>query len=134
MALPWWVLCLMGKAQSLRWEKSQSDGGISPALEKLPVYQGDAALALAMAKKVPEYSRFMMHHGHLQASQLGYQRCLAHATLPRHKDLVAGSVNGHRRGQHWSLEQPKYTPAVLAQDAGQVLLALSALVPVWDNH
>lgn len=28
----------------------------------------------------------------------------------------------------------KHPPAALAQDAGQVLLALGALVPVWDNH
>lgn len=28
----------------------------------------------------------------------------------------------------------KRPPAALAQDAGQVLLALSALVPVWDNY
>ena len=28
----------------------------------------------------------------------------------------------------------KHPPSVLAQDAGQVLLALGALVPVWDNH
>lgn len=68
MALPWWVLCLMGKAQSLRWEKSQSDGGISPALEKLPVYQGDAALALAMAKKVPEYCQMSQRDGQSASS------------------------------------------------------------------
>ena len=51
-------------------------------------------------------SGLVVHHGHLQASQLGHQCCLAHATLPRHEDLVAGSVNGHRRGEHWSLKQP----------------------------
>lgn len=28
----------------------------------------------------------------------------------------------------------KHPPAVLAQDAGQVLLALGTFMPVWGNH
>lgn len=48
----------------------------------------------------------MVCHGHLQASELGHQRRLAHTALPRHEDLVAGRVNGHSWGQHWSFKQP----------------------------
>lgn len=41
----------------------------------------------------------------------------------------SGGVGGERKGL-----LTKHPPAVLAQDAGQALLALSALMPVGDDH
>lgn len=45
--------------------------------------------------------------------------------------LPPQGTTGHRLGGQALTKHPS---AVLAQDAGQVLLALGALVPVWNNH
>jgi hypothetical protein len=48
----------------------------------------------------------MVYYRHFQAGQLCHQCCLAHTTLPGHKDLIAGGINDHGRGQHRAFKQP----------------------------
>lgn len=51
---------------------------------------------------------------------------------PREQQVTLFSPESNRR-QAWGA-LTKHPSAVLAEDAGQVLLALCALVPVWNNH
>lgn len=54
--------------------------------------------------------------------------------LPRPLPRVTPPPPGTGRGPAAEGALTKHPPAALAQDAGQVLLALGALVPVWDNY